>query len=421
MRTDRNYGRDITRLLAGVKTLCSAILPISSNMVPNVWEHVTKVDPEPSKQLPLLFPLYLQHTDAISVGGSSQVTGINSEEIFYLLDFLDTPSIHEPSEARHVTDLTREKATMLAIPEVLNGSSDALVGTLGLGIEHLREELVPSLLTEKLPSLVPTPILDSLSTSLTAWLLQAAAFEAYIIQNPESAAAKRGGVSEADVLSSLEAKRRALAADLHLGSEIVYIEYSGTFGGEEAVNILNELNGELTRARVWYGGGIDNREKATAMLDAGADSIVVGNIFHRIAREETHLYQQVQSNFTSAADHRAICEWLDENQEIQEMVATKFLSTIPTISEPEAVARDYMSYTLGLRLLRDTEMADTTDIDSIQTQWSEGYTELRHAIGGSEDETTAYISAISQPVTNDNTHSNFPIRHLSFSESGDDT
>jgi phosphoglycerol geranylgeranyltransferase len=43
------------------------LLPVDTNPVPG-WSHVTKVDPEPARRLPLLYPLYLRHTDAVAVG-----------------------------------------------------------------------------------------------------------------------------------------------------------------------------------------------------------------------------------------------------------------------------------------------------------------------------------------------------------------
>jgi len=414
MVLDRDYSRTLNSVLAGTNTLYHSVLPLSSNTVPDSWNHVTKIDPEATKQFPLLYPLYLQHTDAISVGGSSDVTGANTEETFRLLDFVSTPSIHEPSEARHVTETTREKATILTIPEVLNGGSEALVGTLGVGIEYLKDEMVPAQLIDTMPRWTPSRIIDSLSEILTSWLLRMAVFEAYIIQNPESAAAKQGGVSREDVLTSREAKQRALAADLHLRSEIIYIEYSGTFGGQEAVDILTELEGELSRARVWYGGGINSRKKAIKMLDAGADAIVVGDVFHRIAAEERALYSEIEDELNSNDDQASVSNWIEANVRVEDTEATQYLSTIPEIDEPTSLARQYIRYSLTLQLLLNNGI----EPEQYRHQWSEGYSTLVAAISGDEDPAMRYLAQVAACSGGNSESKKLPVAHLSLAETG---
>ena len=86
------------------------VLSLDTNSVPADWTHVTKVDPEQEKQLPFAFPLYLQHTSAVSVGGSSDITGETTEETFELLNAADVACFHEPSAARHVSALALETA-----------------------------------------------------------------------------------------------------------------------------------------------------------------------------------------------------------------------------------------------------------------------------------------------------------------------
>ena len=123
---------------------------LDTNPVPD-WDHVTKVDPEGAKKLPLLYPLWLAETDAVSVGGSADVTPANTEAAFDLLAPLSTPVCHEPSGAEHVTERSQETADLLLVPEVLNGDSEALVGTLGVAIESVREVLAPQLVGRKAP------------------------------------------------------------------------------------------------------------------------------------------------------------------------------------------------------------------------------------------------------------------------------
>ncbi|MFD1527458.1 geranylgeranylglyceryl/heptaprenylglyceryl phosphate synthase, partial [Halolamina salina] len=95
-----------------------------------------------------------------------------------------------------------------------------------------------------------------------------------IVQNPDSAAAREAGVDESDVLDPATAKRRAMAADRHLESEIVYLEYSGTFGGDVAIETLDRIDDALVRSRLWYGGGLANGEDVRAVREAGADTVV---------------------------------------------------------------------------------------------------------------------------------------------------
>jgi phosphoglycerol geranylgeranyltransferase len=338
--------RGVGRLVDTLGIVGRTLGPFDTNPVPADWVHVTKLDPEDEKKLPLLYPLFLRHTSAVSVGGSSDVTAANTEETFSLLDPLSVPTFHEPSEARHVTQRTREAATFIAIPEVLNGDSESLVGTLGEGTEYIREELTPAMLAETLPSWTPARVLDAFANVATSVLLSEAVFEAYVIQNPDSAAAREANVDEDDLLSASAAKQHAMAAERHLGSELVYLEYSGTYGGEEAATTLSAVADSLDWSRLWYGGGLDSREHAQAMLDAGADAVVVGDVFHEIAAEETDLCTDARADLPTDADTPTVREWVADHVAVDESAATRYLSTIPTVSDPVATAERYLVATV---------------------------------------------------------------------------
>lgn len=312
---------------------------LDTNPVPGEWDHVTKVDPEEAKKLPLLYPLWLQQTDAVSVGGSADVTAGNTEVTFDLLAPLSTPVCHEPSGARHVTNRTRELADLLLIPEVLNGDSEALVGTLGEAVEYVREEMAPALIDRKAPWL-PTELSDRLADFATSYMLAEAAFEAYIVQNPDSAAARESGVTAEDVLPPQEAKRRAMAADRHLSSEIVYLEYSGTFGGEAALETLSLMADSLSRARIWYGGGLADGDDVRQVRDAGADTVVVGDAFHVVADEEAELLAAADEQFDADTDEETLREWVHDRIDA-ESAGPRYLSTVPGVADPVAVARAY--------------------------------------------------------------------------------
>jgi phosphoglycerol geranylgeranyltransferase len=333
------------------------VLGLDTNQVPAAWSHVTKIDPEPGKRLPLASPRYLQHTSAVSVGGSSDVTGETTAETFDLVNAAGATAFHEPSAARHVTDRTRDQAAFLAIPEVLNGDGEALVGVLGEGIEYAKDELAPSMLAEKLPIPVGSALEGKLSTFAASWLLREAVFEAYIIMNLDSAAAREANVTEEDRLSPREATQRALAAEHHLESEVVYLEYSGTFGGDEAVSLLEAMDDALTWPRLWYGGGLARREDAERVLAAGADAVVVGNVFHEIAPEEAALYEAAREDLDADADRAAVESWLETEVEPAETSAARYLSTVTSVPDPERRAVRYLAagvhFGLGLRAVAD--------------------------------------------------------------------
>jgi len=327
-----------------------SLLQLDTNPVPDDWEHVTKIDPEDEKELPLLFPLYLQHTGALEVGGSQDVTGENTEKTLELVADRPTPAFQEPSGPSHVTDRTREQAAFLAIPEVLNGDAEALVGQLGAGIEHIKEELAPTMVAEKLPISPGAAVEERLADFAASWMLQEAVFEAYIIMNLDSAAAREGNVTEADLLDPEAAKHRAMAAERHLGSEIVYLEYSGTYGDEEAAEILRELDDGLTWSRLWYGGGLDDRDNAEAMLSAGADAVVVGDVFHDVAEEEVDICERALADLDYDASREAVADWIDREVDLADTSGARYLSTITDVRNPEKRAREYLLSTVRTRL-----------------------------------------------------------------------
>ena len=332
---------------ASAATIASRdLLSLDTNPVPADWTHITKIDPEADKQLPLLYPLYLQHTSALEVGGSKDVTGENTQQTLDLVADRPAPAFQEPSGPAQVTDETRKRAEFLAIPEVLNGDAESLVGQLGRGIEHIEEEIAPAMLAEKLPIPLGEELEGRLAGAATSWMLGESVFEAYIIQNPDSAAAREANVDEDDLLDPTAAKGRAMAAERYHEAEIIYLEYSGTFGDEEAEAILDAIEEGVSWSRVWYGGGLDDRENARAMIDAGADAVVVGNIFHEIAVEETDICADAADALAPDADRAAIEAWVDDEIDPAETSAAEYLSTITSLSNPDSRAREYLIATI---------------------------------------------------------------------------
>lgn len=354
----RTLGQVGATLSIGGRTLLS----LDTNPVPAEWAHITKVDPEGDKKLPLSYPLFLDHTSAVSVGGSRDVTDRNTEETFDLITAAGVPAFHEPSAADHVTEQTLEQAEFTAVPEVLNGDSQALVGTLGEGIEYVREEMAPAIIEEKLPLPVSEGVADRLANFAASWFLtDLAVFEAYIIQNPDSAAAREAAVTASDLLTPREAKQRAMAAERHLDSEVLYLEYSGTFGGEEAVDILTAVDDGVDWTRIWYGGGLDSRANAETVLEAGADAIVVGDVFHDIATEEAALLDAAIEALPVDATRRDVESWVETQVEPSETSAAKYLSTNTGVPTPETAAVRYLAAGVRFGLALHAIAAELSD------------------------------------------------------------
>ncbi|WP_181686193.1 heptaprenylglyceryl phosphate synthase [Halorhabdus salina] len=361
---------------AAAATIASRdLLSLDTNPVPADWTHITKIDPEDEKQLPLLYPLYLQHTSALEVGGSKDVTGNNTQQTLELVADRPAPAFQEPSGPAQVTDETRKQAEFLAIPEVLNGDSESLVGQLGRGVEHIEEEIAPTMLAEKLPIPLGDSIENRLSRAATTWMLEESIFEAYIIQNPDSAAAREANVEPEDLLDPTAAKQRAMAAERYHEAEIIYLEYSGTFGGDEAAEILDAVADGIEWSRVWYGGGLDDRENAQAMRDAGADAVVVGNIFHEIATEEADICADAAEALDPSAGRPAIESWVDDEIDLAETSAADYLSTITSLSNPVSRAREYLVATieasLGLASLAEELADEVSDEASLSSALAE--------------------------------------------------
>jgi phosphoglycerol geranylgeranyltransferase len=345
MRTGERLSR-----LAAVGRVVTSALPVDTNPVPRSWTHLTKVDPEDDKRLPLLYPRYLRWTDAVAVGGSTAVTPTNTEATFALLSAVDRPVVHEPSDPTHVTERTMDAAAFIAIPQVLNGSTDAIVGDLGAGIERVRERLAPAMVDERVPRWTPTVVRGALADAATTWLLATAAFEAYVVQNPDSAAAREAGVTAADVLPPAEAARRAMVADRYLRAPVVYVEYSGTFGGREAERVVEAVDGAVSRARVWYGGGLASRGDAQTIIDAGADAVVVGDAFHEVASEEAAIFDRARDALPDDASRATVADWVSNAVPAGDTAAVAYLSTVPGVADPTTAARELLVDTVAVWL-----------------------------------------------------------------------
>lgn len=98
--------------------------------------------------------------------------------------------------------------------------------------------------------------------------------EAYIVLNPDSSVAE---YTQANCeLDSEEVAAYAEIAERMFGQEIVYLEYSGTFGDADTVASARDA---LDEATLFYGGGIHDYDSAHEMGEY-ADTVVVGDLVH---------------------------------------------------------------------------------------------------------------------------------------------
>jgi putative glycerol-1-phosphate prenyltransferase len=101
------------------------------------------------------------------------------------------------------------------------------------------------------------------------------AAEGYVIVNPSSTAAiVTGALPIADGKDLIAYARMA---DKLFRMPVFYVEYSGVFGNMEWLRAVARV---LEEAHLFYGGGIDGADKAHQALEAGAHTIVVGNILY---------------------------------------------------------------------------------------------------------------------------------------------
>ncbi len=207
------------------------------------WNHVLKLDPD--KELPdgvSYGDLCATGTDAIEVGGTTGMTAENVSEVIAACAEHDVPLYQEPADPSVVID--DEALAGYLVPTVFNAGSPFWIT--GAHKEWVR-------------------IGGNLDWDRTTT-------EAYVVMNPEADVA---ALTQADCdLSAEDVASYAAVAEKLFGQEIVYVEYSGTFGDPEIVTAAREALAEST---LFYGGGIRDYDAAYTMAES-ADVIVVGNV-----------------------------------------------------------------------------------------------------------------------------------------------
>lgn len=202
------------------------------------WRHVTKLDPDKPLTKKDVAVIVDSGTDAIMVSGTQNITKDNVAHLVDMLKEYSIPKVLEPAGAAGL----RDDLDLLFIPSVINTDlAFWIMGAHKLWVQHFPinwEKVVP---------------------------------EAYIVLNPKSAVAMVTK-SKTDLTAS-DAAAYALCAEKFFHFPVVYIEYSGTYGDPALVRTVKE---GLRESRLFYGGGINSREKAEEMARY-ADTIVVGN------------------------------------------------------------------------------------------------------------------------------------------------
>jgi len=209
------------------------------------WDHVLKVDPDKELHADETFEdVAATGTDALEIGGTMDVTSEKMQRVIDACAAHDVPIYQEPSNPGVVID--HEALEGYLVPTVLNAGDPFWIT--GAHKEWARID-------------------DDLDWERTHT-------EAYIVLNPEAAVAE---YTDADCdLGADDVAAYAEVADRMFGQEIVYMEYSGTYGDTETVAAAA---GTVDDATLFYGGGVRDYESAREM-GSHADVVVVGDLLH---------------------------------------------------------------------------------------------------------------------------------------------
>lgn len=206
------------------------------------WNHITKLDPDKHVSQNDLKTIVESGTDAIMISGTQNITSKNTAQLISRLKDYEIPKLLEPATPEAVM---YEDIDYIFVPLVINAGD--LKWVVGKHVEWIRTHTI------QWDRVIP---------------------EAYIVLNPESAVAKL--TKSMTDLTPDEVIAYAQYAEKYLRLHIIYIEYSGTYGDPD---LVKELSESLNEASLFYGGGIDSKEKA-AEMKSYADVIIVGNVVY---------------------------------------------------------------------------------------------------------------------------------------------
>lgn len=221
------------------------------------WKHVFKLDPDRDMSDAALERICSSGTDAVMVGGTTGVTFDNTVDLLSRIRRYEVPCVLEISNREAIVP----GFDLYFIPLVLNaGDPDWIVGHHHLAVKDYG--------------------------AMMQW--EQIVAEGYVILNGASSAARltraRTELDLADVVAYARLAERLLRLP------VLYIEYSGTFGDME---LVKRAASSLEAARLFYGGGIDDADKARQAAEA-AHTIIVGNAIYENLDRALETVQAIQ-------------------------------------------------------------------------------------------------------------------------------
>ena len=203
------------------------------------WRHITKLDPDKILGNGAIAEIAASGTDVLMLSGTLDVTPEKLADLYDQVRDYDLPVVVEPANP---IGARFEGMDLVFVPSVFNAAHPAF-------LTDLHKEWVQHF-----------PI---------AW--DKVIGEAYVVLNPASSVGKLTH-AKCD-LTPEEVAAYAVVAEKYYRMPVFYIEYSGTYGNPAVTKGVRESVDDIT---VFYGGGINNAEKA-AEMGQYADAIVVGN------------------------------------------------------------------------------------------------------------------------------------------------
>ncbi|ADH98269.1 geranylgeranylglyceryl phosphate synthase family protein [[Bacillus] selenitireducens MLS10] len=207
------------------------------------WRHVFKLDPAKALSDEDLEAVCESGTDAVIIGGSTDVTDENTLEMLMRVRRYSVAAALEVSTISSVVP----GFDYYLIPSVLNTRQVTFLN----GLHHRALKQFGHMMH-----------------------MEEVLSEGYCVLNPDSSVAQ---VSDADTdLDEEDIVAYARMTDQLFHMPIFYMEYSGVYGDPKTVSAVNDV---LGKSQLFYGGGIERPEQAAEMA-AYADTVVVGNVIY---------------------------------------------------------------------------------------------------------------------------------------------